>query len=237
MKITKSQYVQALSAEGVLKDRSIELLNMLYDAPSCKATAPQLAQMLGYSDFPPVNALIGKLGKRIAKHLGIDLPKRENNSPGWWKVLVHGETRPEGFTWSLRNELFDALVDLGLLQDSDPKLYPEVVSPATNLSEGKKKQVFVNAVERNGVARTLCIKHFGAQCAVCGLDFGRRYGEIGVGFIHVHHLLEISSIGMEYKVNPITDLRPVCPNCHAMLHQRRPAYSIDDLRGIIGANT
>lgn len=67
VKITKEQYKQALPAGNTLKDRSVELLNMLYDAPNCEATAPQLAAMLGYSDFPPVNALIGKLGKRIAR--------------------------------------------------------------------------------------------------------------------------------------------------------------------------
>ena len=228
--------MQALSAEGVLKDKSVELLNLLYDAPNCEATAPQLAQMLGYNDFPPVNGLIGNLGKRIAKHLGIDLPERENNSPGWWQIVAHGEPRPEGFTWWLRNELFDALVELGLLQDSDAKLYPEVVPPTASLSEGKKKQIIVNAFERNGVARTLCIKHFGTQCSVCGFDFARRYGEIGAGFIHVHHLLELSSIGKEYRVNPATDLRPVCPNCHAMLHQRSPAYTVEELREIIGSN-
>lgn len=44
MKITKNQYIQALSAKGVLKDRSVELLNLLYGAPNCEATARQLAQ-------------------------------------------------------------------------------------------------------------------------------------------------------------------------------------------------
>lgn len=237
MNITKDQYIQALSAEGVLKDRSLELLNILYDAPNCEATALQLAQMLGYNDFPPVNALIGKLGKRIAKHLGIELPERENNSPGWWQLVAHGEQRPDGFTWWIRNELFDALVELGLLQDSDARLYSDAVSAAISLAEGKKKQVTVNAFERNSVARTLCIKHFGTKCSVCGFDFAQRYGQIGKGFIHVHHLLELSSIDKEYKVNPTTDLRPVCPNCHAMLHQRNPAYTIDELRDIIGSNS
>lgn len=233
MKITKDQYIEALSADGVLKDRSIELLNLLYDAPNCEATAPQLAQMLGYNDFPPVNALIGKLGKRIANHLGVKPLEREYNSPGWWKIIASGEQRAEGFTWKIRNELFDALVELGLLQDSDAKLYPEVVSLKSGLSEGKKKQISVNAFERNVVARNLCIKYFGPQCSVCDFNFEKQYGQIGTGFIHVHHLLELSAIGNEYKVNPTTDLRPVCPNCHAMLHQRNPAYRIEELRKIM----
>jgi predicted HNH restriction endonuclease len=26
------------------------------------------------------------------------------------------------------------------------------------------------------------------------------------------------------------DLRPVCPNCHAVLHHRVPAFSIEEVR-------
>ena len=58
MRITKDQFKRALSAKGVLKNKSVELLNMLYGAPNCEATAGQLARMLGYVDFRPVNALL-----------------------------------------------------------------------------------------------------------------------------------------------------------------------------------
>ena len=174
MKITKEQYKQALSSGNTLKGRSVELLNMLYNAPNCEATAPQLAEMLGHSSFHPVNALIGNLGKRIAKSINLNLPGREDNSPGWWKVVACGEQRPEGFTWRIQDKLADALFELGLLQDNDAKLYPEVISPTAPLIEGKKKQVFVNAFERNGAARTLCLKHYGAQCSVCGFDFQKK---------------------------------------------------------------
>lgn len=62
------------------------------------------------------------------------------------------------------------------------------------------------------------------------MNFEERYGEIGKGFIHVHHEVEISTIGEDYEIDPIDDLKPVCPNCHAMLHKRKPAYSIDELK-------
>ena len=65
------------------------------------------------------------------------------------------------------------------------------------------------------------------------MDFKSIYGEIGDGFIHVHHLVDLSTIAAEYKVNPIRDLRPVCPNCHAMLHKTKPAMSISDLKLIL----
>lgn len=96
--------------------------------------------------------------------------------------------------------------------------------------EGGTKTVTVNRYERSPAARQDCINVHGAVCVVCGFDGRETYGSYGDGLIHVHHLLEISEVGKEYEVNPRTDLRPVCPNCHAMIHRRRPAYSIDEVK-------
>ena len=32
------------------------------------------------------------------------------------------------------------------------------------------------------------------------------------------------------EVDPVKDLRPVCPNCHAMLHKQTPALNIEKLK-------
>ena len=234
IEITVADYKRALTSPEVLKERSIELLRVLHDAPNCEATSRQLAEILGYADFPPANALVGKLGKRIAKCLNISLPEREDNSPGWWKIVAKGAQRPQGFTWRLRRELIEAMMDLGLVSDNEHRLYPELAQATEKLSEGKLRKVTVNSFERNAIARQLCIKHYQAKCSVCDLDFEKRYGSVGKGFIHVHHLVELSTIGREYKVDPVKDLRPVCPNCHAMLHQRSPAHSIEELRKMMG---
>ena len=42
-------------------------------------------------------------------------------------------------------------------------------------------------------------------------------GREAEGYIHVHHLRGLSDVGGEYVVDPVNDLRPVCPNCHAVL--------------------
>lgn len=97
--------------------------------------------------------------------------------------------------------------------------------------EGSVKSVVVNAYERNPKARAACLAHYGNSCYVCGFNFGEAYGSIGNGFIHVHHLIEISSIGKKYSVDPIKDLRPLCPNCHAMVHTQKPAISPEELKG------
>lgn len=99
--------------------------------------------------------------------------------------------------------------------------------------EGAVKEVIVNAYERNPKARAACIAHYGCVCQVCKFDFEKRYGDIGQGFIHVHHLIEISSIGKEYIVDPVMHLRPLCPNCHAMIHRKKPAMSLDELKDLL----
>lgn len=100
--------------------------------------------------------------------------------------------------------------------------------------EGALMTVEVNKYERSRSAREKCIALKGCRCAVCGMDFEKEYGPIGKGFIHVHHLVPISSIGKEYQLDIERDLVPVCPNCHYMLH-RKPGgvYTIEELKAII----
>ncbi len=98
------------------------------------------------------------------------------------------------------------------------------------LVEGAVRTVTLTTYERSEFARQACIEYWGTQCCVCGFDFEETYGEIGRGYIHVHHLVPLSAIGDEHEVNPITDLRPVCPNCHHMLHKREPPLSPDELQ-------
>ena len=87
-----------------------------------------------------------------------------------------------------------------------------------------------NRYERDRNARRICVNHYGLNCSVCNFHFRDFYGELGTYFIHVHHLIPLSDLEEDYEIDPVEDLRPVCPNCHAMLHQRRDPLSIEDLR-------
>ncbi|MES1992881.1 MAG: HNH endonuclease [Pseudomonadota bacterium] len=121
----------------------------------------------------------------------------------------------------------------GVLETNESHIFPDQIGDGDNYWEGVKCTVTVNVYERDPRARQKCIEHYGPTCSVCDLNFEKRYGEIGTGFIHVHHLTPLANIGIKYEVDSIRDLRPVCPNCHAMLHQKTPPYSIEELRRII----
>jgi len=102
--------------------------------------------------------------------------------------------------------------------------------------EGLAKESVSKRYERNKKNRSACISFHGTQCKVCEFDFQDQYGKIGEGFIHVHHIVPLSQQGGQYVIDPIRDLVPVCPNCHAMLHKKSPPYSIDELRDEIIKN-
>lgn len=99
-------------------------------------------------------------------------------------------------------------------------------------TEGKCRTVSIKSYDRNVLAREACIKYYGYGCVVCTFDFEKTYGALGKNYIEVHHLKPIADIGAEYLIDPIKDLRPVCANCHRMLHRQRPPLSIEELLSV-----
>ena len=107
---------------------------------------------------------------------------------------------------------------------------PEELDPSEALIEGAAVTIPVSKYERNPEARARCIAHHGYTCRACGFDFQRVYGDLGKKYIHVHHVTPLSEVRHEREVDPINDLIPVCPNCHAMIHSTKPILSIAQLR-------
>lgn len=122
------------------------------------------------------------------------------------------------------------------INEASNNMYPDEMDDI-NYFEGAKKKIIVNAYERDPRVRDKNIEYYGYKCIVCQFSFEDVYGPaLGTDFIHVHHLIPLSEVGESYQIDPIKDLRPVCPNCHAMLHRKKPAYSIDELKEIIRCN-
>lgn len=110
---------------------------------------------------------------------------------------------------------------------------PDEVPSIVPLVEGAACRITVNAYERNPEARRQCIEVHGTRCCVCGFSFGTLYGAEAEGYIHVHHVRPLSEIGGEYVVDPVEDMRPVCPNCHAVLHLGGHCRTIEEVRHLL----
>ena len=84
--------------------------------------------------------------------------------------------------------------------------------------------------------RDLALHIHGHNCIVCDFNFDQFYGsEISRGFIHIHHTRPIAKNTIQ-KPDVATDLVPVCPNCHAMIHRKKEEISIRELRTAVKAN-
>jgi 5-methylcytosine-specific restriction protein A len=131
----------------------------------------------------------------------------------------------------------DAIPEYAIRREVPPEhVHPETMLAGPPYTEGAARTVTVNAYERNPLARAACIARYGYNCSVCDMNFEDVYGEIGDGFIHVHHKKPLATIREEYKLDPIKDLAPVCPNCHAMLHRSVPPLSIVELKDKMSAH-
>ncbi|AXI99671.1 5-methylcytosine-specific restriction enzyme A [Cyclonatronum proteinivorum] len=123
------------------------------------------------------------------------------------------------------------------LNDREPEETIADDAASDSYFEGATRAVISTNRERNPHARAACLRHYGYKCIVCEFDFEKVYGEAGREFIHVHHLSEVANKKGVYKIDPIEDLRPVCPNCHSIIHRRKPAYSIAEMKDMIQGNS
>jgi 5-methylcytosine-specific restriction protein A len=111
--------------------------------------------------------------------------------------------------------------------------------PATFASstEGRVLRRLVTTRERDPKLRRWKITQARADrgdiaCEACGFDFEQTYGELGEGFIHVHHVIPLHFSGV--VDTRLDDLALLCANCHQMVHRGRPRWKTPaELRNIL----
>ncbi|MET8566572.1 HNH endonuclease [Streptomyces sp. NPDC004783] len=101
----------------------------------------------------------------------------------------------------------------------------EVDAAGTSAVEGRLLVRRALVRERDARLRTRKIEQLRRQgtplrCEVCYFDFARMYGDLGEGYIEVHHATPLHVSGAtETKLD---DLVCLCANCHRMCHRSRP---------------
>ena len=73
-------------------------------------------------------------------------------------------------------------------------------------------------------------------CAICGFDFESTYGDLGKGFIEVHHVEPVREYESIELVLALERVVPLCSNCHRMIHRRSGSVlSLVELRALLQA--
>jgi 5-methylcytosine-specific restriction protein A len=211
-------HIKMLRAHFLTKERTI--------------TATELANSVIYRDYSAANLQYGIFAKSLCASLRFQPPIGNSGEPTSTYVLAtpipggHGHD----LTWKMREPVAKALEEIWGQETVPTPIHSDELPDDTTYLEGAVQQVLVNRYERDQQARQACLDYWGYGCYVCLMNFEEVYGiESGRG-IHVHHLLPIFEIKAEYKIDPVHDLRPVCPNCHAALHSQDPPIKPDVLR-------
>ena len=147
-------------------------------------------------------------------------------------TLLNAEIKsgtPSEFIFSLDSRPIDTYDESDVLDYLLNKHNNEI--PVGQIMEGASKVVKHVIYERNPANRKAAIQIHGTHCAICGFDYNSVYGsDLADSYIEIHHIKPISE--GQQKVNPESDLIPVCANCHRMLHRRKTGnISIAELKG------
>lgn len=156
--------------------------------------------------------------------------------------LAKQNWQPMGSGISVRPELVDKLemIWFDILTTQKNKHNPFIPTDSNSQKvyvEGTPNQIIITKYERNPFARKKCLEYYGYTCVICDFNFEKTFGEVGKNFIHVHHLTQVATIGKTYEIDPIKDLRPVCPNCHSIIHRQKTPMSIEYVKQLIEENT
>lgn len=114
--------------------------------------------------------------------------------------------------------------------EEEPGAIGDAADDIIGLPEGAKTRIEVNRYERDRRNRAAALSIHGFGCKACDLNMADRYGDAATGLIEVHHVTPVSVLGEGYVIDPIRDLVPLCPNCHAVTHRRTPPFSVGEVR-------
>jgi 5-methylcytosine-specific restriction enzyme A len=110
------------------------------------------------------------------------------------------------------------------------------------ISEGRKRNISTQVYERSKLLRDRAIESHSLNgeivCEACGFNFHKTYGEIGKGYIEIHHQKPICQYDdadfSKFISDAIKDLIPLCSNCHRIIHRKKDKpLTIQELKTIV----
>lgn len=133
-----------------------DALNMVlewYKRPGHQASSKEVVQ----DTHPglkgtPYNGIVKALGKRIISHLNrFEIKRQDTNEDTYWCIPFEGWEENNNFIWKVRDELAEAIRELGLAEYDEPEEIPEPKAEERE-AESYTSEDFLNEVyipERN----------------------------------------------------------------------------------------
>ncbi len=217
--------------ETFLQETELKVLSYLRKAEH-KVSLEEISAELGGEKRKIIHAVHNLLDKTLIKQ-----DKRSLS-------YSYHDDKAEFFTVESERTFIDQLVamwqeaqmelDAYRCQEDLDTTVVEVSEEENNGTEGSRQIVYTTRYERNPRNRMAAIRLHGTKCQACGFDFEKHYGEHGKGFIEVHHVKPLHTLGEEAVINPETDLVCLCSNCHRMIHHKRgQVLTLAELRNLI----
>lgn len=197
--------------------------------------------------------LAGRNDTKFSQKVRNLVSHRETNGMGTYTEFVGGvytltaegeaylETRLEelNYFFSQKFEYEDTMETATALSDKSKKIY--VYDENVFISEGKVETKVSKARIRSRALRDAAIAYYTKDgkifCEVCGFCFSDTYGELGKGYIEIHHekpICQYDQDGADQFVSEaVKNVKPLCANCHRMIHRNpKKPLTIEELKQI-----
>ncbi|MBD2096010.1 HNH endonuclease [Trichocoleus sp. FACHB-591] len=241
-------------AKSVIKNLSVGDAMLLIKTTGGNGEIPALGIVRVFQKYPMQELSVALWGE--AKFPYIFFFDTESISLTWQAFKSHvgydSKFRPSGNVYRVKNDRlnqFDGveayLSHLGFKgnkyqeqKNSKPSKYK--VGEATQQEEyveGSRMSAERSFFSRNPNLTKAAKTRYGDTCQACGFNYHKKYGELGLGYIECHHLNPLSERSEhewdDSVKTSIEDVRVLCANCHRMIHRKRPALTIEELKAII----
>lgn len=135
--ITKEEWLSIISDPDIQENAYIDVLVKFLREAGHRSTCKALGKKYDCS-FNYFNVVVTNFGRHVKKKLNRFYVENTNGTESFWNITMIGRNTKDGFEWTLRKELADALQEY-LIKDLIARYKKYVMSPASKFSEEKYK--------------------------------------------------------------------------------------------------
>lgn len=251
--LTADDWLRLLMDSSIFGLNDLEMVMFVYRQPGHRSSATDIGHfMFGIQQRDKLldNRIVANritsqnksIANRIYRLYNIEPPQNSDGGHRYWNLLFDGDpkrqTGPDGkWIWIMRPNLVKAVSWMLKSSNGSDDFHPDTTTKNGHgdelYLEGDSITVQSLRYERNPIARERCIEEKGCFCYICHFDFEATYGDVGKGKIHVHHVIPLSTRRGQHKIRIMEDLIPICPNCHYIIHSKKPPYTPDEVSVMI----